>query len=153
MKKLLLLSAVFLLLGALSETFAQNRHRSGRFNDRADRQRIQRGIRSGRITRDEARQLRERERQLRAERRGYRSDGTVSRDERRDIRRSEREQDRQIRDYRHNDNRRDDRDDRYDRDNRNDQRRGDGYYRRGAGSPDHPVFGNGGGRGRGRNHD
>jgi len=128
MKRLLILSVVALLLAGSTEAFAQGRHRNGRHNDRQDRQRLRRGIRTGQITREEARQIRERERQLRAERRGYRSDGTLTRDERREIRRDEREQDRFIREQR--------------RDNeRNARRRGNGYYRRGAGSRNHPVFG------------
>ncbi|HYY58204.1 MAG TPA: hypothetical protein VE842_12800 [Pyrinomonadaceae bacterium] len=146
MKKILLLSAIVLLLGFSTETFAQGyRHRSGRVNDRFDRQRIRRGIRSGQITREEARLLRERQRQIRAERRVYRSDGRLARDERREIRRDEREHDRLIRRARHNDDRRWDNrrwDDRRWRNNgRVNHRRGNGYYRRGAGSPTHPVFG------------
>jgi hypothetical protein len=123
MKKGLLLCAIALLLGFSSDAFAQRRYRT---NDRTDRQRVQRGIRSGQITRAEAQQIRERERQIRA------------------IRRNEREQDRYIRSQRHDDERR----------NRmrrgTDRRRGDGYYRRGAGSPTHPVFGSNNRRGRGR---
>ena len=134
MKKFLLLGVVALLLAGSTETFAQGRNRGRRMNDRQDRQRIRRGIRSGQITRDEARQIRERERQIRAERRSYRSDGTLTREERREIRRDEREQDRYIRSQRRDDDRRP----RYDR---NDRRRGNGYYRRGAGSRTHPVFG------------
>lgn len=126
MKKFILMSAVALLLAGSTEAFAQNRNN--------DRQRIRRGIRSGQITRDEALAIRERERQLRAERRAYRSDGTLTREERREIRRDEREQDRYIRSQRRDD----DRSYRY---NRNEHRRGDGYYRRGAGSRTHPVFG------------
>ncbi len=133
MKKVLLLAALVLFLGASAETFAQGRYnRGGRWDNnrdnRSDRQRIRRGIRSGQITRDEARAIRERERQIRAERRTYRSDGVLTREERREIRRDEREQDRYIRSQRRDD----------DRTNR---RRGNGYYRRGAGSPSHPVFG------------
>src|SRR5918997_33592 len=95
MKKFLLLGAVALLLAGSTEAFAQGRNRGGN-----DRQRVRRGIRSGQITRDEARQIRERERQIRAERRGYRSDGTLTRAERREIRRDDREQDRYIREQR-----------------------------------------------------
>jgi hypothetical protein len=124
MKRLLLLSAAALLLAGSADAFAQGRNRV-RYDDRQDRQRVRRGIRSGQITRDEAREIREGERQIRDERRGYRADGTVTRDERREIRRDEREQDRFIRQQRHD----------------NEHRRGNGYYRRGAGSPSHPVFG------------
>ena len=140
MKKLLLMFAAVLLLGLPADALAQRRDRdqrhdgAGRYNDRA---RIRRGVRSGRLTREEARRLREQERANRAERRAYRSDGTLTREERRDIRRDERRSDRRIR--------REVRDD-----DRRDRRRGDGYYRRGAGSPSHPVFGNRS-RNRGRN--
>lgn len=135
MKKLFLLGVVGLLLAAATESFAQSRNR-GRINEGQDRQRIRRGIRSGQITRDEARLIRERERQLRTERRGYRADGTLTGAERQEIRRDEREQDRYIRNQRRDDERR-----RSYNNVRNDRRRGNGYYRRGAGSPSHPVFG------------
>lgn len=144
MKKSLLLCAIALLLGFSSDAFAQRRNRG--INDRADRQRVRRGIRSGQITRAEAQQIRERQRQIRAERRAARADGVLTPEERRAIRRNEREQDRHIRSQRHDDERR----------NRmrrgTDRRRGDGYYRRGAGSSTHPVFGSGNRRGGRRNH-
>ena len=136
MKKFFLLIVAVLLLAGSAEVFAQNRNRSGRYDDRQDRQRVKSGVGSGQITRDEARQIREREQQIRAERRGYRSDGTLTREERREIRSDEREQDRYIREQRRDDDRRP----RYDN-SRNDRRRGNGYYRRGAGSRSHPVFG------------
>ncbi|MDQ3133634.1 MAG: hypothetical protein M3Q76_02370 [Acidobacteriota bacterium] len=133
MRKFLLLSAIALLLAGSTEAFAQGRNRGGRYNDR---QRVRRGVRSGQITRNEAREIRERERQIRAERSGYRSDGILSRKERREIRSDEREQDRYIRSQRRDDDRRP----RYNN-GRTDRRRGSGYYRRGAGSRSHPVFG------------
>ena len=137
MKKFILLSVMALLVGGATEASAQRRNN--------DRQRIRTGIRSGQITREEARQIRARQQQIRAERRAARADGVVTREERREIRRDRREQDRYIRSQRRDDDRRNRR---WDNDNDN-RRRGDGYYRRGAGSPTHPVFGNGGNRGRG----
>lgn len=128
MKKIILLSAIIMLFGLTAETFAQGR---------GDRRRIRSGIRSGQITRDEARELRTRRRQIRQERRTYRSDGTITRAERREIRRDRREYDRQIRHERRDDDRRSG-----SYHGRHNQRRGNGYYRRGAGSPTHPVFGN-----------
>ena len=128
MKKGLLLCAIALLLGFSSDTFAQRRGR-----DTNDRQRIRRGVRSGQITREEARVLRQQQRANRAERRGYRSDSTITREERREIRRDERQHDRQIRRARRNNV--------GDSTHGRNHRRGDGYYRRGAGSPTHPVFG------------
>ena len=138
MKKFLLLSVIALVLAGSTEVFAQNRDRNnrGRYNNRQDRQRVRRGVSSGQITRAEAREIRERERQIRAERRGYRSDGTLTREERREIRNDERAQDRYIRQQRRDDDRRP----RYGNGDNN-RRRGNGYYRRGAGSPTHPVFG------------
>jgi len=80
--------------------------------------------------------LRTQRRQIREEQRAYRSDGTLTRDERREIRNDRRDYNRQIRSERR------------DNDRRSgyhygtERRRGNGYYRRGAGSPTHPVFGN-----------
>ena len=123
MKKFLLLLVMVMFVGFASDTFGQ------RYNDRGDRRRIRRGIRSGQITRDEARELRARQLQLREARRAARADGTLTPEERRVLRRDERAHDRLIRRARHDDDR------------RNNLRRGNGYYRRGAGSPSHPVFG------------
>jgi Spy/CpxP family protein refolding chaperone len=136
MKKFILLLAIVMFFGLTADTFAQGR---------GDRRRIRSGIRSGQITRDEARALRTQRRQIRQEQRAYRSDGTLTREERREIRRDRREYDRLIRSERRDDDRRNG----YSYGRRN-HRRGDGYYRRGAGSPTHPVFGTRNGR-RGRN--
>jgi len=126
MKRLLLLClAVMMLLAVSNVAFAQRR--------RDDR--LRRGIRSGQITRDEARLLRERRRAIRQERRVFRSDGRLARDERRELRRDRRDQARLYRRLRRNDDRRS-----VFFDNRGNHR-GNGYYRRGAGSPRHPVFG------------
>lgn len=137
MKRFLLLGAIALLLAGSTDAFAQNRNRTnGRYNNAQDRRQIQRGIRSGRITRAEALAIRQREQQIRAERAGYRADGTLTCEERREIRSDERGQDRYVRQQmRDDDSRR-----RYNN-GRNDRRRGNGYYRRGAGSRSHPVFG------------
>jgi hypothetical protein len=139
MKRLILLSAIVMIFGLTSTGFSQGR---------GDRRRIRSGIRSGQITRDEARVLREQRRQIREEQRAYRSDGTLTREERREIRRDRRAYDRQIRSERYDDDRRNG----WGRRNDDDNRRGNGYYRRGAGSPTHPVFGSvNRHRGRGRN--
>ena len=119
MKKFLLACALCMTFGLASDALGQRRDNDGRRND------IRRGVRSGQLTRSEARQLRQRRRQIREERRVYRSDGTYTRDERRDVRRDRRELNRNIRRERRDD----------------DRRRGNGYYRRGAGSSSHPVFG------------
>ncbi|MDQ1557718.1 MAG: hypothetical protein QOD32_778 [Pyrinomonadaceae bacterium] len=138
MKKFLLLSVMALLLGGVTEASAQRRGN--------DRQRVRQGIRSGQITREEAQAIRERQRQIRAERRTYRSDGVITRDERREIRSDRRDQNRYIRSQRRDDDRRP----RWNDDDNNRQR-GNGYYRRGRGSRSHPVFGVNGKRNRGRN--
>lgn len=129
MKKLLLLAVIAMFLGFSTEASAQNRNRrNDGFNDRA---RIRRGVRTGRLTRDEARQVRRDERELRRDRREARRNG-ITREERREIRRDEREQDREIREELRDG----------DRNNRRRiQRRGNGYYQRGAGSRNHPRFG------------
>lgn len=129
MKRIFLLCAICMLLGVSSVALAQGRR------GRGDGERIRRGIDTGQITRDEARLLRERQQAIREQRRDYRADGRLVRYERRDIRRDERQQDRLIRRARHND------DFYYNNNNRINHRRGNGYYRRGAGSPTHPVFG------------
>jgi hypothetical protein len=124
MKKVLLICALCMTFGLSADAFGQGRNNG-----------IRRGVRTGQLTRDEARQLRHNRRRIRQERRTYRSDGTYTRDERRDVRRDRRELSRNIRRERRDDDRR------Y-------QRRGNGYYRRGAGSASHPVFGSRNRRGR-----
>ena len=99
MKKLILLVIVTLCLVGAGETFAQGRNRGSRFDDRQHSQRLRRAVRSGRISREDARLL-------------Y-------------LRRQRSDSNRRFSYYR----------------NRNDHRRGNGYYRRGAGSESHPVFG------------
>lgn len=146
MKKSILLTLFVLLVGAGSvETQAQQRRYTERYNGRdtvSDRARIRRGVNRGQITRAEAERLRREQSELRDERRDVRNerrearqDGMITRDERRDIRQEQRE-------YRRAETRQDSRinrarmNDRYET-----QRRGNGYYRRGAGSPTHPHFG------------
>ncbi|HWT01781.1 MAG TPA: hypothetical protein VN256_16155, partial [Pyrinomonadaceae bacterium] len=68
MRKFVLLSAIVMLLGLTADVNAQGR---------GDRRRIRDGVRSGQLTRDEARELRSQRRSLRREWRGYRSDGTL----------------------------------------------------------------------------
>lgn len=155
MKKSILLTLIVLIVGAGSvETQAQQRRYTERYDGRdrvSDRERIRRGVGRGQITRDEAERLRREQSELRDERRDVRNerrearqDGMVTRDERRDIRRESRE-------YRRAETRQDQRINRARMNNRNragyynneryeNQRRGNGYYRRGAGSPTHPRF-------------
>lgn len=90
----------------------------------------------GRAERSERRRGEYREAQQRA----YRSNDALSHEwQQRRMQRNERLSDRQMRRYRHDDERRWRDDD--DGGDRGEHRRGNGYYRRGAGSQSHPVFG------------
>lgn len=63
--------------------------RDPRVNQRQhhQRQRIQQGVRSGELTREEVRGLREDQRDIHQQERAYKSDGTLTRGERRDLHR------------------------------------------------------------------
>jgi len=52
----------------------------------SQRNRIAQGVRSGELTRDEAKGLRQEQREIRKEEREYKSDGALTRDERKDLR-------------------------------------------------------------------
>ena len=126
MRKLILLSAIVMFFSLTADTFAQGRRH---------RWRTRHGVRSGQLTSQEARLLSLRRRSLIQERRRYRSDGMITRSERLRLWRHRRAYDRLRRHERWDD----------DWNNRHlgrsVHRRGNGYYRRGAGSPTHPVFG------------
>jgi hypothetical protein len=86
-------------------TIAEAQTRTPVINRREHRQerRINRGVRSGELTRNEAHHLRNDERRISAERRMARADGRVTRNERRDIRRQENRTSRAIYRDKHND--------------------------------------------------
>lgn len=64
---------------------------------------IQQGVRSGQLTQDEARGLRQEQRSIRKEEREYRSDGVFTRDERRDLRQDQRAASQHINQQKHDD--------------------------------------------------
>ena len=85
-----------LLLASLviisSQAYAQHQGRQHRqhdsgANERQHRQdqRIKQGVRSGELTKDEAKNLREEQREIRQEERAYKADGKLTRDERKDL--------------------------------------------------------------------
>ena len=98
MKAKLILSSLLIALAIIkadAQTVPQNNQRT----------RIQQGIQSGEITRGEAAQLRQGQREIREEKREARADGVVTPGERREVRQEVRQQNRRI--YRVKHNRRD----------------------------------------------
>jgi hypothetical protein len=81
---LMFLGAATLIFCLAAEGSAQTRYHR-RYNTPTNR-RIERGIRSGQLTRGEVGKIREERRELRQERRAYLSDGRLSPGERRDLR-------------------------------------------------------------------
>lgn len=73
----LLLSALALIASPVFADTPQHQHRQDH--------RLQQGVRTGEITRDEAKQLRQERRDIRQEEREYKSDGKLSREERKDL--------------------------------------------------------------------
>lgn len=92
---LMILGAAMLIFSIADESFAQTRHRY-RYNTPTNRS-IERGVRSGQLTRGEVRKIREEQRELRQERRAYLSDGRLSGSERRELRDDQRKLNRLIR--------------------------------------------------------
>ena len=64
--------------------------------------RIAQGVKSGEVTRTEAKGLRQEQRALRTEERAYKADGTLDKTERRDLRQDQREASRDIYKAKHN---------------------------------------------------
>ncbi|MFN8002501.1 MAG: hypothetical protein U0X75_15945 [Acidobacteriota bacterium] len=93
-----------LAVGALAQTPADNTPRI-RNRQIEQQRRIGQGVRSGELTRREARRLEHNQREINQEKREAKSDGVVTRDERQDIRRDQNRANRQI--YRAKHNRRD----------------------------------------------
>lgn len=83
----LLLSALVLISSQAFAEPPQRRAHDPGVNARQDRQdhRIQQGVRSGEITRDEAKQLRQERRDIKQEERAYKADGKLTREERKDL--------------------------------------------------------------------
>ena len=82
----ILLASLVIISG---QAYAERPHRphDPGVNARQERQqhRVKQGVRSGELTRDEARQLREERRAIRQEERAYKSDGKLTREERKDL--------------------------------------------------------------------
>lgn len=91
---LMILGAAMLIFSLADESFAQARYRH-RYNTPTNRS-IERGIRSGQLTRGEVREIRGEQREIRQERRAYLSDGRLSGAERRDLRQDQRKLNRLI---------------------------------------------------------
>ena len=79
----ILLATLVMVAG---QAYAEGPHDSG-VNARQHRQgqRVEQGARSGELTRDEAKGLREQRRAIRQEERTYKADGQLTRDERKDL--------------------------------------------------------------------
>lgn len=82
----ILLASLVVISG---QAFAERPHRphDPGVNKRQHQQqhRVNQGVRSGELTRDETRQLREERRAIRQEERAYKSDGKLTREERKDL--------------------------------------------------------------------
>jgi len=91
MKIKLLILTVIIMLTAMTEADAQNRHR-----------RIKQGVRSGEITRMERQQLAKQQRHTRREVRRAKSDGIITHRERREIRQDKRQTSRSVYRKKHN---------------------------------------------------
>ncbi len=104
------LALVFAAAPALAEHGERGGHRphDPGVNARQHHQqeRIEQGVRSGELTRGEAKQLRQEERSARREEREYKSDGKLTRDERRDLHQDLNQVSRDIHDEKHDAERR-----------------------------------------------
>lgn len=108
-KKLIALTSVVLvsampLLGQTAEAgqagprAGHHHHRHGTINQRQHNQadRIKQGVRSGELTKSEARGVVKEQREIRQTERQYKSDGVLTRDERRDLRQQQNQASRHI---------------------------------------------------------
>ncbi len=88
---------------ARAESGARSGTRDPRVNDRQhhQRQRIQQGVRSGELTRNEVRGLREDQRDIHQLERAYKSDGALTRDERKDLHQELNQASREIHEEKH----------------------------------------------------
>jgi methylthioribose-1-phosphate isomerase len=97
MKTKLFIVAVFALAMGVGSANAQIRHRA--LNQH---QRIREGVKSGELTRPEAKNLREDHKDLHQDIKEARSDGKITREERKDIRKEENKDSRKIYRKKHN---------------------------------------------------
>ena len=92
-----------LLVGAFAlPVFAQNATPGINQTERNQEARIQQGVRSGELSRPEARNLQQQQNQIRADKRAAKADGVVTRAERRQIKREQQQANRAIRHKKHN---------------------------------------------------
>jgi len=98
MKKLALVAATFALVGFTMPAFADG----PAARQATQEARIHQGVKSGELTRKEARKLRRQQRHIRRMRRRAHKDGKVTRRERRRIRRAQNRANRNIRRKKHN---------------------------------------------------
>ena len=101
--KFLLSTVVTLLALNTATAFAENRPREPGVNARQhiQKDRIQQGVRTGSLTRDEAKELRKGQREIRQQEREYRSDGEMTREERKELHKELNEQSRAIYQQKH----------------------------------------------------
>ncbi|MDQ2792831.1 MAG: hypothetical protein M3Y12_02305 [Bacteroidota bacterium] len=88
--------AAFLLFGASYSAAAQTATPGITARQHNERARIRQGVASGELNRAEAARLKDREADVRQEKRAAKSDGVVTRDERQDVRQDERQASRAI---------------------------------------------------------
>jgi uncharacterized protein (DUF3084 family) len=105
-KTLMVLFALGGLAIAASSVQAEPRHpqRDPRINGRqhAQHDRIRQGVRSGSLTRDEAKSLSAEQRSIRQEERQYKSDGKMTHEERQDVRQDQNAASKDIYQAKHN---------------------------------------------------
>ncbi len=93
--------ALGMSLVVLTPVFAGTKSAGVDKRQRHQEQRIQHGLKSGALTRDEARKLRAEQRAIRQKERAMKSDGTFTKEERKEIRQDLKEANRNIRDEKH----------------------------------------------------
>jgi hypothetical protein len=96
MKVFLTASLIGLTLAAATPSFADNRAPGVHQRQHNQKARIADGVRSGELTKEEARSLRTQQRAIRAEKREFKSDGQLSRAERRELHSDQNEASRDI---------------------------------------------------------
>lgn len=81
----LLLASLILVAGQTYAEQGRQRHRDHQPRQHNQKERIQQGVRSGELTREEVQGLREDRQAIRQEAREYRSDGKLTKEERKDL--------------------------------------------------------------------
>lgn len=94
------------LAAAVAPAFAGDRAPGVTHRQHHQKARIQEGVRSGELTKDEAKSLRAQQRAIRAEKREFKADGQLTRSERRELHRDQNEASRDIYREKHDDDKR-----------------------------------------------